>query len=113
MEQQNLVAQVNPHIRPTQKETVEHFRQMLASRPAWALRGLVRIYERQTDIEKASQLTCVNNKVGFTGFDAEILSSIAEQYKSRGTVSPGQMVVLHKRMPKYAGQLLKITKAMA
>ena len=89
----------------TQNQIRDFFKKQLASNSNWALRGLVRIYERQTMDEQASKVTRETNGVGFSGIDAEILSSFAEQYQRRGSLSEKQMTILYKKMPRYWKQL--------
>ena len=43
------------------------------------------------------------------GADAEFLTSLAQQYERKGDLSEKQMNILYKKMPKYAGQLLKMS----
>lgn len=82
-----------------------HIKHMLATNAQWALRGLLRIYEHQTEDEKASQSTHHDNGIGFNGADAEILTSLAHQVKAGRNMSEKQMALIHKKMPKYARQL--------
>lgn len=89
----------------TKKARIAHIREQIATKPAWALRALSVIYANQTADEQATQQTKHENGIGFTGADAEILTSFAQQYERRGSLSPKQMTILHKRMPKYAKQL--------
>lgn len=89
----------------TKKATIQYFKEKLSSDDRWALKGLIAIYGNQTQEEQASDMTKVDNKIGFSAFDAEILSSFAKQYQQRGFLSPKQVALLHKRIPKYAGQL--------
>ena len=76
----------------------------------WAIRGLLRIYEDQTAEEQNAGHTHVHNGVGFSGVDGEILSSFASQIKKGRNMSPKQMVLIHKKMPKYAMQLEAASK---
>lgn len=82
---------------------------------AWQIRGLVVIYSYQTAAEQQNNATCHDNGVGFTGVDAAILSSFAQQVNKGRTLSPKQMAIVCKKMPKYARQLWMIAanKAMA
>lgn len=73
-------------------------------------RGLMAIYERQTATEKLTMETVEDNGVGFTGWDARILTSFAEQWRRSQFLSHKQFIELMKRMPKYAGQLAKIAE---
>lgn len=67
--------------------------------------------------EANSDATIEENGVGFTGFDSQILTSFAKRvleweqevkHKYQTALSPKQMEVLQKRMPKYAKQLVSI-----
>lgn len=91
----------------TKKETIQLWKDKLGTNIGWAVRGLMAIYKNQTDEEKNTKATLDSNGLGFTGFDAELLTGIAEQYKKTGALYPGQKRVLLKRMPKYANQLYK------
>jgi hypothetical protein len=87
------------------KETVQN---LLRTNDIAVYRGLLAIYARQTDAEKASNATVLHNTVGFTGCDGEILSSFAKQLQSRGFLSEKQMVILRKKMLKYWKQLVAV-----
>lgn len=71
-------------------------------------KALVAIYERQTEHEKCIGQTKEHNGVGFSAFDAEFLSSLAEQVKTRGTLSPRQLELARKKIKSYWRQLLEI-----
>ncbi len=87
---------------------INEWKMKLGSDSTWACRGLIRIFEKQTDDEKQAGMTNRDNGVGFTGMDAEILTSFAAQYQRWGRLSDKQMVIVFKKMPKYAGQLYRI-----
>ena len=90
----------------TKKARIDFIKNMLRTNRVWATKGLLRIYERQTASEQASQTTHDHNGVGFTGADAEILSSFAQQVLGNRFVgSEKQLRILHHKMPKYARQL--------
>jgi len=72
-----------------------------------AVWALLYIYSFQTASEQAVGDTYEDNGVGFSGVDAEILSSFAEQWKKRESLSPKQLEILHKKMGKYAKQIEK------
>lgn len=84
-------------------------------------RALLAIYERQTYAEKSAKTTKEWNGVGFSSFDAQIMSSMAVFYRDRGYLSPKQVAFLRAcpgkqktpRICKYAGQLADIAKAKA
>ena len=91
----------------TKKARIQFVREKLATNEAWALRGLVRIFENQTEDEQAHETVSHNNGIGFTGIDGEFLSSLAKQYQKRGSLSPKQLVHVYKKMPKYSKQLVE------
>ncbi len=85
--------------------TVVEIKSNLAEDDRWVIRGMLAIYEKQTADEKEIKATTEHNGVGFSGCDAEILSSFAEQWIQRGSLSPRQMEILRKKMQKYASQI--------
>jgi hypothetical protein len=87
------------------KDRIQLIRENVALDSKWALKALMRIYENQTSDEQTCLMTKYHNKIGFTGADAEILTSYAQQYNRRGWLTEPQMRVLHRKMPKYAKQL--------
>lgn len=92
------------------KNTVAFVKNMLRTNKVWALKALVRIYqENQTADEQAAKVTAHDNGVGFSGVDAGFASSLAEQYLRRGDLSDKQMNFVFKIMPKYAGQVVKMS----
>jgi len=94
----------------TQKAQTAHIRTQLGSSIAWASKGVIRIFENQTHDEQAVEATHEHNGIGFTGVDANILSSFAKQILKGRTMSPKQSAILFKKMPKYAGQLQRMVK---
>jgi len=95
----------------TQKQVCEAVKLKLATNPAWALRGLVRIYEFQTISEQQVGTTTDANGVGFSSVDSEILSSFARQVNMGRTLSIKQMLLLHKKMPRYWKQISGLISA--
>jgi len=94
----------------TKAARIGFIKTQLATNRQWAERGLLRIYERQTADEQQTQQTRHWNAKGFTGCDAEILTSFAQQIlQGRFVGSEKQMKILHKKMPKYARQLESLT----
>lgn len=94
----------------TKKEKVAFVKQMLASNPAWAVRGLLKIYEFQTEAEQRVGETTEDNGVGFSGCDAHILSSFADQIKAGRQMSEKQLAIIYKKMPRYSRQLVNIVE---
>jgi hypothetical protein len=85
--------------------TVATIRENVQENPVWACKGCVAIFDFQTEEEQDEAITKEDNGVGFSGVDAEFLTSLAVQYTQRGSLSTKQLVYLHKKMKKYAGQL--------
>ena len=108
----------------TVKDAVQMIRANLAENNWWAVRGLLAIYAKQTADEKAAETVSHDNGVGFTGTDGQILSSFAKQVNRWLATAPErrqydfplsakQTAIVQRKMPKYAGQLLRIAKAAA
>ena len=93
----------------TKKQIKEYVRTQLGSNPNWAKHALIKIFEFQTAEEQEMESTHDHNGVGFTGIDGEILSSFAKQLQKGGFLSPKQMDLLHKKMPKYWKQIIDIS----
>lgn len=100
------------------KEYVKH---KLSTNDKWALNALLKIYSFQTANEKALDHTVIRNNVGFSGHDAEFLSSIAKQLitriedrKTRGydpdpvkCLSQKQRDIVRKIIQKYWQQIVE------
>jgi hypothetical protein len=83
----------------------------LATDKAWACRAVVKLYERQTLAEQSAQTTNEENGVGFTGTDAEFLSSIAIKLNKGWCMSEKQMTWIFKKVPKYWRQIWSMIPA--
>jgi hypothetical protein len=103
--------------------TREGLTRLLAERNDAVERALVALYRKQTSTEQASRTTNEENGQGFNGVDADILTSYAEQvlgigsyeykgktYQRKGpkSLTPAQLVIARKKLPKYVGQLVRI-----
>lgn len=89
------------------KETMlGYLRSQLAANPAWAVKALTLVYAHQTADEQADKKTSLKNGAGFNGLDAEILSSFSEQVLKGRKLSPKQLAIVHRKMPRYARQVL-------
>lgn len=96
----------------TKKSRKEFIREKLSVDFNWASRGLIRIYENQTNDEQNSEDVKHNNGIGFTPADGPFLTSLAKQFQTRKFLSPKQTSLLHKKMPKYAGQLERFSEGV-
>jgi hypothetical protein len=85
-------------------------RDKLATDNQWLVRGMVALYNRQTEDEKAAEGTRYLNRRGFNSSDAIILTSFAKQWQRRAWLSDKQMAILRRKMAKYAGQLARIAR---
>ena len=97
----------------TKKAKEQMIREKVAKDPRWAVRALMVVYANQTADEKQMEATVIHNSIGFSGADAEILSSFAKQVEKGRTLSPKQMAIVHKKMPRYAKQLMAAAAAKA
>jgi hypothetical protein len=96
----------------TKKDTLAFVKSKLSSDPVWAVKALVRIYqENQTNDEQVTQQTTHDNGIGFSGCDAQFLSSLAQNYLRYGRLSDKQMSFVFKKMPKYAKQVIAMSDA--
>lgn len=100
--------------------TVETIRAKVASDPKWTERSILAIYARQTPDEQAVGDTTKNNGRGFSGTDGKFMSSLAKWIQSSrkpdgSRLTPKQLLVAQKVMPKYAKQLhtIMLEKAQA
>ena len=83
-----------------------YLRSQLSQNPAWAIKALTLVYAHQTADEQADKKTSLKNGAGFNGLDAEILSSFSEQVIKGRKLSPKQLAIVHRKMPRYARQVL-------
>ncbi len=95
----------------------EEIKELLEHNDEAVYRAIVRIHRRQTPDEQRCHSTVQSNGVGFSAFDAEILSSFAERihawnqettHQYTKPLSPRQLVVGRKKIKKYARQLAEI-----
>lgn len=69
------------------------------------LRLLLRIFYKQTTEERAAGYTKFYNDVGFSGADAELLTSFANQLIEKSSLTDNQMSIVRLKMQKYAKQM--------
>ena len=98
--------------------TREGINELLLTNDKAVARALVVINENQTFDEQACGQTTHNNGTGFTGFDAEVGTSMANFYVKYGYLSPKQLATWRKvdkngniRIGKYWRQLVEAAKA--
>jgi hypothetical protein len=86
------------------RKRAERVRNLIEEDDSILFYALKRIYSFQTAGEQASRQTVVDNGVGFSGLDANFLSSLAEQSVARG-LSHKQVTFARKKMVRYSGQV--------
>jgi sulfur transfer protein SufE len=94
----------------TNELTKEIIAAKLLSSDWWLTRGVVAIFNKQTEDEKSAETTNRTNGIGFTGADARFGSGMAKILIAGYTLTPKQTIATRKMMQKYAGQLLRIAK---
>lgn len=89
--------------------SLSEIRKNLSSDLAWAERAIIVLHEKQTKDEQMVGMTTDHNGVGFNAFDAEILSSFAQQLSRSGYhLSLKQQNIAFKKLKKYARQIQEI-----
>lgn len=91
----------------TLKSIQQTIRESLSKNDKALIKGLTIIYSHQTRDEQQSERTIYDNGVGFTGVDADFLSSLYRSYQKYGSLSIKQLNILRRCMPKYSGQLMR------
>lgn len=74
-------------------------------------KAIVAIYQRQTGDEKASKHTNHINGMGFSKYDAEFMSSLAEWIMRGRTLTPRQLAIGRNKIKRYHRQLVEIANA--
>lgn len=99
---------INPKKKETKAQKIAALRDTLSRNKKAAIQALLTINRLQTESERTLGVALRSNGVGFTGYDAPILSSMAIQLSRHGNLSPKQMEVVHRLIPRYATQLLRV-----
>lgn len=74
----------------------------------YAIGALLKIYSFQTNQEQEAKGTYKDNYMGFNSADAGFMSSMAEQFLRKGSLTERQIPYVKKCMPKYIEQLMAI-----
>lgn len=88
--------------------TATEVRNKVTTDDRYAVAALIKVYQGQTEGEKYRRSTEELNMIGFNGADAGLLTSFAEQYLEKGTLTHKQMVLLKSKIGKYSRQLIGI-----
>ena len=82
--------------------TKNEIKGLIESRDDAVVRGMLRIYDLQTESEKVFGDTHESNGVGFSGVDGEIMSSFVYFYNNANFLSYKQIKISLKKM-KWVG----------
>ena len=88
--------------------TQEELKELILKSDHAVCRALVAIWNFQELDEKGQGSSHHQNKVGFSGIDAEICTSLVDFYQKTGFLTPKQMIIARKKALKYTRQLQKI-----
>ena len=88
--------------------TKYQIQELLRTNDDMVCRSLVKLYEMQTEDEKAVSSTTHHNGRGFNQVDARFLTSLAESYLKNEFLSMRQLNIVRQKLFKYAGQLTPI-----
>ena len=94
------------------KWTAEEIAHNIERKDNWLYHGLMAIYNKQTEDEKAHDLTHHENNVGFNGPDSNIMSRFAKAYQKYGVLYAQDKAECRKRLLKYCKQLAKIANGV-
>ena len=86
----------------------DEIKSILTRSDVFVTRSVVKMLERQTADEARGGYTHEANSVGFSAFDAEFLTSIANQIINGRNLSPKQIASARKSMLRYSGQITDI-----
>lgn len=98
---------------PTQKAAKEQLQALIDANDKAVYRAILLIYDRQTEAEKSTMSTLADNGIGFSGCDAELLSSFASQLRDRGWLTTNQLPFARRKIRKYWKQLWQLAEERA
>lgn len=90
--------------------TKSRIHSLLKRSNAAVLRALIVVYQNQTPQEQHDGSTVDNNGLGFTGVDAEILTSFVNFYHRAGFLTERQLAITRNKITKYWAQLLAVAE---
>jgi hypothetical protein len=109
----DFLSECPPDVAKFKGKTLAWAKGAAATRDDVALEIMLTIYSMQTADEQDTQQTVDENGVGFSGVDAEFMSSLSEQYQLKHWLSPKQVTSMKKVTKKYAGQYIRLMKSAA
>ena len=90
--------------------TKERIRKELKTNTKAVTRGILALYDRQTDDERVNRATSSSNGMGFNSHDAAFLSSLAMQIYKKGFLTEEQLKKGRESMLKYSGQIARMVE---
>jgi len=111
------------------KDFTAEIRHKLETDERWMLVGMLTIHKFQTYDERKQMDTTLNNGVGFSGADGNVMSRLIKWLRNtkgqtEASIRANQNVkladfyddwaikIIRKKMPRYAGQLAKISRGI-
>ena len=85
--------------------TKDEIRNMLIMSDKAVIRGLMRLYSFQTDVEKVTLAGSLVNGKGFDRVDTYALTKLARKYESNNSLSAREIIYCRSKILKYAQQL--------
>ena len=86
----------------------EEIRHLLQTDDRMVIRSLLKLYDYQTEEEKAFCHVSEMNGVGFNKFDADVLTRFVVDYYRYGGLTIEQIEISRRKLLKYSKQLTKI-----
>lgn len=97
-------------MRKVEKEYCDRIKRVLDQSAPAVEKAILVVYRNQTPAETAFGTTIEDNGIGYSGADAEFMSSLAEWILSGKSLSQGQLKYGRKIIKKYSRQLLMEAK---
>ena len=91
--------------------TDEEIKNLVQTNDKVLYRALKRLYECQTEDEKAEKQTTSKNGVGFNSVDSAFMTSVSEFLLRRGYLTDKQKAAVRRKIIKYTKQLTRIANA--
>lgn len=95
---------------PNQRAWKEELQKLLCRSDRAVESALVRIYDLQTPLEKAADMSVQENGYGFNRVDAQFLSQYASMVKMGHHLTRNEVCIVRARILKYWKQLMVLSK---
>lgn len=94
----------------TKKQVETGLKLKLSTDLAFAKMAILIVYGNQTTSEQCAAITSDANGIGFTGCDAEILTSFAQRIERGGFFTPKMNAIVTRKAPRYWKQILPLVR---